>query len=78
MGGLILVALGFPIGDPIAGFAVTLLIVEVPFEVTRDVLHHPSTTWRNLGRPDRCPDLDRGRVTRNPGMVGEVRVTGLA
>jgi divalent metal cation (Fe/Co/Zn/Cd) transporter len=35
-----LVALGFPIGDPIAGFAVTLLIIEVGFEVTRDVLHH--------------------------------------
>ena len=38
--GLILVAAGFPIGDPIAGFAVTLLILEVGFEVTRDVLHH--------------------------------------
>lgn len=38
--GLTLVALGFPIGDPIAGFAVTLLIIEVGFEVTRDVLHH--------------------------------------
>jgi cation diffusion facilitator family transporter len=38
--GLALVAAGFPIGDPIAGFAVTLLIVEVGFEVTRDVFHH--------------------------------------
>jgi cation diffusion facilitator family transporter len=40
LGGLILVAAGYPIGDPIAGFAVTLLILEVGFEVTRDVLHH--------------------------------------
>jgi cation diffusion facilitator family transporter len=38
--GLTLVALGFRIGDPIAGFAVTILIIEVGFEVTRDVLHH--------------------------------------
>jgi cation diffusion facilitator family transporter len=40
LGGLILVAAGYPIGDPIAGFAVTVLILEVGFEVTRDVLHH--------------------------------------
>jgi cation diffusion facilitator family transporter len=38
--GLTLVALGFPLGDPIAGIAVTILILEVGFEVTRDVLHH--------------------------------------
>ncbi len=40
LAGLLLVAAGFRIGDPIAGFAVTLLIIEVGFEVTRDVLHH--------------------------------------
>ena len=40
MAGLFLVALGFPIGDPIAGLAVTVLIAHVGFEVTRDVLHH--------------------------------------
>jgi cation diffusion facilitator family transporter len=40
LAGLVLVAAGLPIGDPIAGFAVTLLIIEVGFEVTRDVLHH--------------------------------------
>lgn len=40
LAGLALVALGFPVGDPIAGFAVTLLIVGVGVEVTRDVLHH--------------------------------------
>ena len=40
MGGLLLVAAGFPIGDPIAGFAVTLFICEVGMTVSRDVLHH--------------------------------------
>jgi len=40
LAGLVLVAAGYPIGDPIAGFAVTLLIIEVGFAVTRDVLHH--------------------------------------
>lgn len=40
MVGLFLVALGYPIGDPIAGLAVTVLIVHVGLEVTREVLHH--------------------------------------
>ena len=40
LAGLVIVALGYPIGDPIAGFAVTALIVGVGLEVTRDVLHH--------------------------------------
>jgi cation diffusion facilitator family transporter len=40
MTGLFLVALGYPIGDPIAGLAVTVLIVHVGLEVTREVLHH--------------------------------------
>jgi cation diffusion facilitator family transporter len=38
--GLVLVALGFRLGDPIAGFAITLLIVHVGWEVTNDVVHH--------------------------------------
>jgi cation diffusion facilitator family transporter len=38
--GLFLVALGYPIGDPIAGLAVTVLIIHVGLEVTREVLHH--------------------------------------
>ncbi len=38
--GLLLVAAGFPLGDPLAGFAVTLFIVHVGFEVTRDILEH--------------------------------------
>jgi cation diffusion facilitator family transporter len=40
LAGLVIVALGYPIGDPIAGFAVTALIIGVGFAVTRDVLHH--------------------------------------
>jgi cation diffusion facilitator family transporter len=36
--GLALVAAGHPWGDPIAGFAVTLFIVHVGYEVTRDLL----------------------------------------
>lgn len=38
--GLVLVALGHPLGDPIAGFAVTLFIVHVGYGVTRDILDH--------------------------------------
>jgi cation diffusion facilitator family transporter len=38
--GLVLVALGFRLGDPIAGFAITLFIVRVGWEVTNDVVHH--------------------------------------
>ncbi len=38
--GLVLVALGYPLGDPVAGFAVTLFIVHVGYEVTKDVLEH--------------------------------------
>lgn len=38
--GLIAVALGFSLGDPIAGFSITLFILHVGYEVTRDVIHH--------------------------------------
>jgi cation diffusion facilitator family transporter len=38
--GLLLVAFGFPLGDPLAGFAVTLFIVHVGYEVTTDILEH--------------------------------------
>jgi cation diffusion facilitator family transporter len=38
--GLVLVALGQRWGDPIAGFAVTLFILHVGYEVTGDILHH--------------------------------------
>ena len=37
--GLVAVALGFPLGDPIAGLAVTLFICHVGYEVTKDVVH---------------------------------------
>ncbi len=38
--GLAVVALGYRVGDPIAGFAVTAFIVKVGYEVTVEVLHH--------------------------------------
>jgi cation diffusion facilitator family transporter len=37
--GLVAVALGFRLGDPIAGMAVTLFICHVGYEVTKDVVH---------------------------------------
>jgi cation diffusion facilitator family transporter len=37
--GLVAVALGFRLGDPIAGIAVTLFICHVGYEVTGDVVH---------------------------------------
>jgi cation diffusion facilitator family transporter len=38
--GLILVAIGHPLGDPIAGFAITVFIAHVGYEVTSDVVIH--------------------------------------
>jgi cation diffusion facilitator family transporter len=38
--GLVAVWLGFPRGDPIAGFFITLFIMHVGYEVTRDVFYH--------------------------------------
>ncbi len=38
--GLGLVALGYPWGDPVAGFAVTLFIIHVGCEVTGEIVHH--------------------------------------
>lgn len=38
--GLVVVAMGHAWGDPIAGFAVTLFIVHVGYEVTGDIVHH--------------------------------------
>src|SRR5262249_20603902 len=35
--GLIAVALGFPAGDPLAGFAITALIIHIGIDATRDV-----------------------------------------
>jgi cation diffusion facilitator family transporter len=40
LAGLVAVALGHPLGDPIAGFAITVFIAHVGWEVTRDVVHH--------------------------------------
>lgn len=40
LGGLVAVAAGWRLGDPVAGFAVTLFIAHVGWQVTSDVLHH--------------------------------------
>ena len=39
LAGLVAVSLGFRLGDPIAGMAVTLFICHVGYEVTKDVVH---------------------------------------
>lgn len=39
LAGLIAVALGQPLGDPVAGLAVTAFICHVGYEVTKDVVH---------------------------------------
>jgi cation diffusion facilitator family transporter len=38
--GLLAVALGFPLGDPIAGLAITLMICHVGYEVTTEIVTH--------------------------------------
>jgi cation diffusion facilitator family transporter len=38
--GLVIVATGRRWGDPVAGFVVTLFIVQVGFTVTREIVHH--------------------------------------
>jgi cation diffusion facilitator family transporter len=40
LAGLVAVALGYRLGDPIAGFAVTLFVAHVGYEVTKELLHH--------------------------------------
>ncbi len=40
LGGLIAVALGHPIGDPIAGFAVTAFICHVGYDITTELVQH--------------------------------------
>jgi cation diffusion facilitator family transporter len=40
LAGLIAVAFGYRWGDPVAGFAVTLFIVHVGYEVTTEIAHH--------------------------------------
>ena len=40
LGGLVAVALGYPLGDPIAGFVVTAFICHVGYNVTAEVVQH--------------------------------------
>ena len=38
--GLVAVAFGFPLGDPIAGLAITIMICHVGYEVTAEIVAH--------------------------------------
>lgn len=90
MAGLFLVALGYPIGDPIAGLAVTVLIIHVGLEVTREVLHHlldgiePELIEQVIAVAVSAPGVDavvgaRGRWTgRVVRLEIELRMVGAA
>jgi len=71
MVGLFLVAFGYPIGDPIAGLAVTVLIVHVGLEVTREVLHHLLD-----GIEPELIDAVVAVARTAPGVEGVVRARG--
>jgi divalent metal cation (Fe/Co/Zn/Cd) transporter len=68
--GLVIVATGRTWGDPIAGFAVTLFILHVGYEVTGGMLHH-------LMDGVDAEDLDAARdaALKVPG-VNDVTVRG--
>lgn len=68
--GLVIVATGRTWGDPIAGFAVTLFILHVGYEVTGEMLHH-------LMDGVDADDLDAARdaALKVPG-VNDVTVRG--
>jgi len=61
--GLIVVASGRPWGDPIAGFAVTLFILHVGWEVTSKVVHHLMD-----GLDESDADAARDAATAVPGV----------
>jgi cation diffusion facilitator family transporter len=71
--GLVIVALGHPLGDPIAGFAITLFIAHVGYEVTADVVGHlmdgvdPALFARAAAAAEEVPEVlsanARGRWT---------------
>ena len=67
--GLGLVAAGFRWGDPIAGFAVTLFILHVGYEVTGEILHH-------LMDGVDADELEAARVAASKVVGGDVRVRG--
>ena len=68
--GLVAVAFGFPLGDPIAGIAITLMICHVGYEVTAEIVAH----LMDAVDPAVLHQAERGALTV-PG-VESVRVRG--
>jgi cation diffusion facilitator family transporter len=67
--GLAVVATGHRWGDPVAGFAVTLFILHVGWEVTGEILHH-------LMDGVDAADLDAAREAAAAGGLDSVTVRG--
>jgi cation diffusion facilitator family transporter len=67
--GLAAVALGFPLGDPIAGFAITLMICHVGYEVTTEILSH----LMDAVEPDILDQAKAGALTVSDVQDAEVR-----
>jgi cation diffusion facilitator family transporter len=67
--GLAVVATGHRWGDPVAGFAVTLFILHVGWEVTGEILHH-------LMDGVDATDLDAAREAAAAGGLDSVTVRG--
>jgi cation diffusion facilitator family transporter len=68
--GLIAVALGFPLGDPIAGIAITLMICHVGYEVTAEIVSH----LMDVVDPVLVEQAERGALT--VAGIEAVRVRG--
>jgi cation diffusion facilitator family transporter len=73
--GLAVVALGYPVGDPIAGFAVTLFILHVGYEVTSELVHHlmdgvdPDVLQEGMGRQVEAAVLDAVEEARQVRFI---------
>jgi divalent metal cation (Fe/Co/Zn/Cd) transporter len=81
--GLVAVALGFRLGDPIAGMAVTLFICHVGYEVTKDVVHRladgvdPSVLTRAEAAPGSVTGVIHGHArARWTGRTLRVEIEG--
>ena len=68
--GLGAVALGFPLGDPIAGIAITLMICHVGYEVTKEIVSH----LMDAVNPTLLDQAEKGALSV-PG-VESIRVRG--
>lgn len=69
--GLIAVAFGYRWGDPVAGFAVTLFILHVGYEVTTEISRHllDGVEPEHLQPPRPPPRPSRRSARRRPGPV---------